>query len=329
MRLTGFLATVFIGGCLVSGAEAADKIRILSPTWPGYAPVWVADDLGYFKADGIEIEYKFEDDRANVMAAMARGDIDMDMRTVGEHQGRPRDEKTPGVIIGTIDKSLGGDGVIAEGSIKSVKDLKGKTIAAEQNIPARLLLQMALKQNGMSLKDMKVKEIATADTVAVFADKGVAAVASYEPFMSQALKTDAARKGKMLLSSKDSELIIDIIVVRQEELKANPEKYVKFLKSVYKAVDFYKQKPAEFIKLAAPHYNLSEAEVKETLDGSLVYTDLAESAKLIGAPGKPGTLYGIFDTVMQLNLDLGAADTKLNAASQIDPSIMAKVTGAK
>ena len=36
------------------------------------------------------------------MAAMQRGDIDVDMRTVGEHQGRPRDETTPGIIIGTM-----------------------------------------------------------------------------------------------------------------------------------------------------------------------------------------------------------------------------------
>ena len=35
-------------------AQAADKIRILSPTWSGYAPVFVASDLGYFKALGLE-----------------------------------------------------------------------------------------------------------------------------------------------------------------------------------------------------------------------------------------------------------------------------------
>ncbi len=130
---------------------------------------------------------KFEDDRSNVMAAYARGDIEVDMRTVGEHQGRPRDESTPGIIIGTIDKSVGGDGVIVDGSIKSVADLKGKTIAVEPNIPARLLLQLELKKDGLTLKDLEVKEIATADTVAVFADTSIAAVGTYEPFMSQAI----------------------------------------------------------------------------------------------------------------------------------------------
>lgn len=304
-------------------AFAADAIRALAPTWPGFAPVLVASDLGYFKELGLTVELKFEDDRTNVLAAMARGDIEVDMRTVGEHQGRPRDATTPGVIIGVIDKSVGGDGVIADGAIASVADLKGKTVAVEPNIPARLLLQLALKKEGMTLADLKIKDIATADTVAVFADSSIAAIGSYEPFMSQALTAHTARKGKMLLSSKDSDIIVDVITARQDDLKANPAKYANFLKGIYKAVAFYKEKPAEFIKLAAPHYNLSEAEVKDILDTSLTYTDLAEASAYLGAPGKPGTLNGIFDTVMQLNLDNGAAETRLDAAQQIDPSVMA------
>ena len=130
-------------------AQPAETIRMLAPTWLGFAPVHVANDLGCFKAEGLEVDYKFEDDRSNVMAAYARGDIEVDMRTVGEHQGRPRDASTPGVIIGTIDESVGGDGVIADESVKSVADLKGKIAAAEPNIPARLLLQMELKKAGL------------------------------------------------------------------------------------------------------------------------------------------------------------------------------------
>ncbi|HEY0293396.1 MAG TPA: ABC transporter substrate-binding protein, partial [Hansschlegelia sp.] len=86
---------------LASGpALADDTVRVLAPTWPGYAPVFVAIDKGYFKELGLDVDMKFEDDRSNVLAAMTRGDIEVDMRTVGEHQGRPRDASTPGVIIG-------------------------------------------------------------------------------------------------------------------------------------------------------------------------------------------------------------------------------------
>lgn len=318
-----FVLLAALAGLIASPAMAADKIRALAPTWVGFAPALVADSLGYYAEEGLEVDFKFEDDRSNVLAAFARGDIEVDMRTVGEHQGRPRDASTPGVIIGTIDISVGGDGVVADGAIKSVADLKGKVVAVEPNIPARLLLQMELAKAGLSLKDVQLKEIATADTIAVFADPSVAAVGTYEPFMGQALKVVANRNAKILVSSKtEPGLITDIITARQDDLAANPAKYKKFLRGIYRAIDFYKANPAKFAELAAPFYGLTPAEVTEIIDTSLAYTTYEDSVTYLGTEAAPGTLIALFDQVMQLNLDYGAADIKLDAAQQIDASVV-------
>ena len=307
-----------------SGAAfSEDTIHMLAPTWLGFAPVHVANDLGCFKEEGLAVDYKFEDDRSNVMAAYARGDIDVDMRTVGEHQGRPRDASTPGVIIGTIDKSVGGDGVITDETIKSVADLRGKTVAAEPNIPARLLMQMELKKAGMTLADVKIKDIATADTAAIFADNSISAIATYEPFMSQAVKASGRPGARVFFSSKDYRgIIIDVITARQEDLAANPKKYASFLKCVYKAVDYSKTEPAKYAELAAAHYGLTAAEVTDILTTSLAYTTLEDAKAYLGKPGGKGTLHDIFDTVMQLNLENGAADNKLDASQQIDSAVI-------
>ena len=80
----------------VGMARADEAIRILCPTWPGYAPIFVANDLGYFKELGITVTMNFDDDRSDVLAAMARGDIEIDMRTVGEHQGGRATPTRPG-----------------------------------------------------------------------------------------------------------------------------------------------------------------------------------------------------------------------------------------
>lgn len=319
-----------VAACLVVAAlpaQAADKIRIMSPTWSGYAPVFVASDLGYFKQMGLGVDLRFDDERPDVMAAMSRKDIEMDMRTVGEYQGRPRDDNTPGVIIGTIDESLGGDGVIADGSVDGVAGLKGKTVASELNIPGRLLLQLALHKHGLTLKDLNMKEIATGDTVAVFADKSVSAVATYQPYLSQALKVDARRKPKEIVSSADYPgYITDVIIVRREDLKANPEKYRHFLIGIYKAIDYFNKNEDGFIKLAAPHYNLSPADFKASITGSMKYTGLADSAAMMGKPGAPGTLFGVFDTLMVLNLENGAANHKLSAQHDIDNGIISTIS---
>ena len=310
-----------------TSARADNTIRILCPTWSGYAPVFVAQELGYFKALGIDVSIKFEDERANVMAAMARGDIEMDMRTVGEYQGKPRDAKTPGIIIGTIDESLGGDGVISSGDITSVEQLKGKTVASEPNIPARLLLQLELKKHGMTLADMEVKQIATADTVAVFTDSSISAVASYQPNLSQAIDKVPQRKPHLLISSASYPgIIVDVIIVRQDDLKANPEKYKKYMIAIFKAIEYFKTNKADFIKLAAPHYNLSPEEFGASIEGSLEYTGFKTTSEYFGKPGTPGSLFKVFDEVMPLNLENGAADTALKSADHIDSSVVAGIT---
>ena len=320
-------AAILALNLFATAAHSAETIRMLAPTWLGFAPVHVANDLGCFKDEGLEVDYKFEDDRSNVLAAYARGDIEVDMRTVGEHQGRPRDPDTPGVIIGTIDESLGGDGVITDDAIKSVADLKGKTIAAEPNIPARLLLQLELKKQGLAFSDLHIKDIATADTGAVFADSSIAAIATYEPFMTQAVKSSARPGARVMFSSKDYRgIIIDVITARRDDLAANPKKYASFLKCIYRAVDLSKSEPDRYAELAAPHFGLTAADVKETLASSLAYTPLAEARSYMGTAGARGTLHGIFDEVMQLNLDNGAADVKLDSNQQIDSTVIDSVT---
>ncbi len=305
-------------------AEAQDNtIRVLSPTWVGFAPALVAQDLGCYEEEGVTLDYRFEDDRANVMAAMERGDIDADMRTVGEHQGRPRIPETPGTIIGTIDLSVGGDGVIVEGSIESVADLKGKTVAIEPNIPARLLLQIELAKAGLSLGDVNLLDIATADTISVFSDPSIAAVGTYEPFMSQSIQIVTDRNPRILVSSSDLPgVIVDIITARDEALAENPAKFESLLRCVYRGVDFQRENPEEFAALAAPYFGLSAADVTEIIETSLAYTTYEEAVEFLGADGGTGQLHEVFDEVMQLNLDYGAADTALDATEEIDNTLL-------
>lgn len=325
MTLWRGTAVCLLATTALAGPAAAQDttIRVLAPTWVGFAPTLVAQDLGCYEKEGYTLDFRFEDDRANVMAAMEQGDIDADMRTVGEHQGRPRVPETPGTIIGTIDISVGGDGVLVDGSIASVADLKGKTVAIEPNIPARLLLQMELAKAGLSLADVALREIATADTIAVLADASVAAVGTYEPFLSQALTALPDRNPRVLVSSREQpDLIVDIITARDAALAENPDKFKVLLRCTYRAVDFFKKDPAQFAAYAAPHFGLTPEDVTGIIDSSLAYTSYEDAVAYLGTGGATGTLNAIFDQVMKLNLDFGAADVPLVAADEIDNSLL-------
>lgn len=335
--MTNLFKALFI--CLttalaVSGWAAASqaavgnptKVTCMYPVWVGFGPVHLANELGYFKEEGIEVEEILDDDMPNAVAAMERGDIDCYLRTVGEYQGLGRRKETQGIIIGTIDLSTGGDGWAADQSIKSVCDLKGKAIAVEPNLPARLIMQMALKKEcNLSIKDTTLTDIAAADAIGIFSDPKVSAIGTYEPVLSQVVLAHKDRGAHILVSSKDQkDLILDIVMAHTGELKANPDKYVKFLRAIYRAVDYFNNNQEAAIPIIAKQFSITPDDFKATLP-NFRYTPLSEAKDFIGTADKEGRVYDIFKQTMELNLEFGSSDVKLLPEDHIDRSIINKL----
>ncbi|MEM1346176.1 MAG: myristoyl transferase, partial [Pseudomonadota bacterium] len=176
---------------------------------------------------------------------------------------------------------------------------------------------------GLSINDVELREIATADTIAVFSDPSIAAVGTYEPFLSQAVQILPDRAPRILVSSREEpDIIVDIITARDDALAENPAKFESLLRCVYRAVDFQRANPDKFAELAAPYFGLTPADITEIVETSLDYTTYEDAVAFLGAAGGTGKLHGVFDEVMQLNLDFGAADTALVAADEIDNTLL-------
>ena len=325
MSRAASLGSAAFAACFLSiapAAHASDTIKCVFPFWFGFAPVFVAQEEGYFKSEDLEVTTAFDNDRANVLPAMENGSVDCTMRTIGESMSRPRSNDTSGTIIGTIDISVGADGVVAAGDIKSVEDLIGKTFAGEINHPGTTLVQYALSKVGKSIKDVNIQLIATDDSIAVFEDPSVAAVATWEPMMSTIVKNSAREGTHLLLTSADYEgLITDIILVRTEDLKANPEKYAKFLRGIYRAIDLYNSDPDKFIAISAPFFDTPPAEMKEALAG-VKYTSYEESVAYMPGAGGDGKLKEVFDAFNEINVSLDLQDGPLTYQPYVDGSVI-------
>jgi NitT/TauT family transport system substrate-binding protein len=330
MWKTGLATALLAGTGLAAQAEAAvgepNTVTCMYPVWVGFGPVHLANELGYFEEEGITVQEILDDDMPNAMAAMERGDIDCYLRTVGEYQGLGRTKDSQGVIIGTIDISTGGDGWAADESIQSVCDLEGETIAVEPNLPARLILQEALRREcDLSIRDTNLSDIAAADAIGVFASPDVTAVGTYEPVLSQVVSTHTDRGAHILVSSADYEdLILDIIMAHTDELEAHPDKYVKFLRAVYRAIDYFNENHEEAIPIIASHFSITPEEFEETLE-NFRYTPYEEAVEFMGTAEEPGRVYEIFDTTMDLNLDFGSSEVKLLPEDHITTSIIEQV----
>lgn len=334
MTLRQGLTAALLAACAMlaggGGAEARvgepNTVTCMYPVWVGFGPVHLANELGYFEEEGITVVEILDDDMPNAVAAMERGDIDCYLRTVGEYQGLGRRKDTQGIIIGTIDLSTGGDGWAADGSIKSVCDLKGKTIAVEPNLPARLILQEALRRDcNLSIHDTNLSDISAADAVGVFASPDVAAVGTYEPVLSSVVSTHADRGAHILVSSAQyDDLILDIVMAHTDELEANPDKYVKFLRGIYRAVDYFNENRDEAVKIIASHFSITPEDFEATLP-NFRYTPYEEAVELMGTEEKPGRAYEVFREAMALNLDFGSSDVELFPEDHITTKIIEQV----
>ena len=304
-----------------SPASAQDTISCAYPFWFGFAPVPVAMAMGYFEEEGLEVTTVFDNDRANVMPALESGDLDCTMRTIGEHMSRPLMADSNLVVIGTVDVSIGADGVVAAGDIQSVEDLVGKTFAGEINHPGTVMTAYALQQAGYSLDDVDLRLIATDDSAAVFEDPSVAAVATWDPMMSEIVANSSREGAHILLDSSDfNGFITDIIIVRRDDYEANPEKYAKFLRGIYRAVDLFNSDPNLFLEHAAPAFEVEPDQMAIDIQG-LTYTSYEDAVEFMGAGG-PETLKPIVGALNDINVGLDLMDAPIPYEAMIDPTLL-------
>lgn len=322
--LAGILKTCALAGLALgtlagASAKADDAIRCAYPFWFGFAPAPVADKMGYFAEEGITFDAVFDNDRANVLPALESGDINCTMRTIGEHMSRPLRADSNLVVIGVIDISVGADGVVAAPGIDSVKDLVGKTFAGEINHPGTVMTAHALKEAGYSLDDVNLRLIATDDSPAVFEDSEVAAVATWEPMMSEIVANTSRSGSKILLSSKDFQgLITDVVIVNRQDYEANREKYAAFMRGIYRAVDLYNNDPAKFLELAAPGFDVTPDQMKVDL-GGVYYTSYEDAQAFLG--GDAPKLKQVIEDLTAINVDLDLMDAAIAYEAMVDPTL--------
>jgi len=320
VALTGAAIALTLG--LFAGqAQAAELIKCVYPYWFGFAPTLVAQDLGYFAEEGIEVDSVFDNDRANVYPALDMNDIQCTMRTIGEHMSRPLEADSNYVVIGVIDVSIGADGVVGAPGINKATDLIGKTFAGEINHPGTLMLAHALKQAGHSLSEVNMRMIATDDAQAVFEDPEISAVATWEPMLSGIVATTSRKGSSILLSSKDfNGLITDVVIVNKKDYQANRGKYEAMMRGIYRAVDLFNKNPEKFLASAAPQYDVTPDVMMGDL-GGVYYTSYEDAQEFFGTGGGTAKLETVIDSLNTINVDLDLQDAAIPYSAMVDASL--------
>jgi len=108
-----------------------------------------------------------------------------------------------------------------DSKIFRIEDLRGKRVAVPNRYSnQRLLLFKALRERGMSIKDVEVLEMPPPDMPAALYSKAVDAITSGEPFMGQ---TEMDGYGRILYLTKDvwPNFISCVLAVHEDAIKNN------------------------------------------------------------------------------------------------------------
>lgn len=315
-----FVATTIMMGGMAS-ASANELIKCAFPYWFGFAPTMVAEKLGYFAEEGVEVTWVFDNDRANVYPALDTNEINCTMRTIGEHMSRPLTPDSNLIVIGVIDVSVGADGVVGAPGINEVTDLIGKVFAGEVNHPGTVMVAHALKQAGHSLAEVDMRLIATDDAAAVFEDDEVAAVATWEPMLSEIVNNTSRTGSSILVSSADfNGLITDVVIVNKQDYAANRTKYETLMRGIYRAVDLYNSDPDKFLTVAAPVYDVTPDVMAGDL-GGVYYTTYEDALDYFGVGGRTAKLGSVVDSLNEINVDLDLMDAAIGFDVMVDPTL--------
>jgi NitT/TauT family transport system substrate-binding protein len=111
----------------VAPSSSAEKLRVAYPTLgPGSTPSWVADEVGFWKKSGLNIELILLGGGARMLPALISGSVDIILGsdtgvTLANLQGANL------VRIGVTMNSLGYS-LVTQPAIRSIQDLKGKVL---------------------------------------------------------------------------------------------------------------------------------------------------------------------------------------------------------
>ena len=226
--IVAIIAIAAVGAFFLMGS--GDTVTI------GYLPsdhdaaLFVADAQGQFASNGIKTNLVQFNNGGDLMTAMASGDVDVGY--VGITPVLSSIEKGVPVKVISAAQTEGSGIVVAKNSeIQSVSDLAGKKIATPGDASIQhMLLKYYLKENGMSIDDLKVSAMKVPSMNDALKTNRIDGMITFEPYVTIAEESGA----RVLVNS--SEILPNhpcCVVVASDDFIKNHENETKTILEIH------------------------------------------------------------------------------------------------
>jgi len=268
----------------------ADRtVRFAINVWAGWSPIIYANN-GFkpgkvWKTPGgkdFKLELVLIDDPVAMRDAYAAGNLHVGWATLDMLplflEGLRKDTRVMPRVYQQVDWSNGGDGIVVRDAVKTMADLRGKTVVLAQNSPSHFFILNALINAGVQPSEVQFKftQDAFQAAAAFNADKSIAGCVSWAPDI---YNLEKAKGNRMLVTtSTANKLIADVWFARADFAKDNPEIMEGITRGIFDAmVDLKAQEPKQKVaKLMAAGYSIPESDALGML-GDAHSTNYAEN----------------------------------------------------
>jgi NitT/TauT family transport system substrate-binding protein len=215
------------------------------------APLYLGVKKGFFKQEKLTIKPQLAEGGAAITPAVVSGDFQFGFSNtismlIAASKNLPIEIIASGVSGGKSASQAWDDLLVPKsGSVKSPKDLEGKTIAVNTlNNICEVTIKASLEKKGVDVSKLKFTEVPFPDMNAALDKKRVDGACVVEPFVSQG-KAGNARGIDPFYENTAPDLTVAEYFTSKQYAEKNPDVVKRFVRAVNKSLDYAQAHPAE------------------------------------------------------------------------------------
>jgi len=310
------------GGSAGGEASSAEPgtVQIARSSWIGFFPLDLAEQKGFFKDHGVNVEMVSIESKADSKSALAAGRIQGIATTVDTHL-MSSTQGVDVVIPLVLDTSTGADGLIGKQDINSFSDLAGKTVALDTTGGASFFwFNYELRQNNMSMSDVNVQSMSSGDAGSAFVAGKVDAAMTWQPWLDKAKDTDF---GHVVMDSSQSPgVIVDSLGLSREFVENNPDQVKGIIEGWYDALKYMETNPDDAFAIIGQVAGEDPDTVRNEMESEITFYDREGNKEFFGTTENPGPIFDLAEQANTIWLDAGLITQSADIEDLIDPSFV-------
>jgi len=224
----------------------------------------------------------------------------------------------PRVIL-VVDVSNGADVVVGRSGMRTMHDLKGKSVAVESGALGAFVLSRALALNGMQAADVNVVHLESNEQPAAFEKGEIDGAVTFDPYRAQFLKAGAR---SLFDSTQIPGEIVDLLAVRASVVDKEPQAIHALLTGWFGAIDYINRDPADAAKRMGIRQQTTGEQFREAQRGLHVPTR-EENLRMLGGAQPELAVTG--RRLMALMLEAKLLRSKLEIERVLEPGPLASL----